>query len=141
MPGSYLCRTDAVGVDLFAGMPPYLENTYLAIRFALDYRFVFLDEPVMVRHLDSPLAESKSFEYVRGQIGAIERLLELDLPADVRAVFRRRVGDACHATSARLLERGERRTAWSWHLRSLGALGGWRYLPFTRRLLLPSRTA
>ena len=140
MPGAYLARADRCGLELFDGMPSYLENTYLALRLALSYRFTFLDAPTLVRHLDTPNSESKSAAYLTGQVEGIRTLLRLDLPPDVRDVFRRRVAQACHAASARLLGAGSRWDAWAWHLRSLGELGGLHYLPYTWRLLAPRRT-
>jgi glycosyltransferase involved in cell wall biosynthesis len=135
MPGSYLCRSSAVGPELFDGMPKYLENTYLAIRFAKGYRFCFADHPTVVRYLDTPGSESKSRDYVIGQVAALERLLELDLPPDVAAAMRRRVAESCHAVAGRCRAEGAIREAWRWHLRSLSEPRGWRYLPFTWRLL------
>ena len=136
MPGSYLCRTEAVGVELFEGMPRYLENTYLAVRLALGYRFLFLDQATLVRHLDTPGSESKSMAYFTGQVAALRRILELDLPADVRGEFRRRIADACHDASDRLLTDRSLAPAWRWHARTLAEPGGWRYLPYTMRLVI-----
>lgn len=137
MPGSYLARSERVGVELFDRMPPYLENTYLALRFGLGYRFTFLDEPTMIRHLDTPNSVSKSEAYLHGQLDALRRLLELPLPDDVRAGFRLRVAQVCHSASSRALASRSLIRAWAWHLRSLGAPGGWRYLTYTRRLVFP----
>jgi hypothetical protein len=135
LPGSYLCRSDQVGAELFAGMPKFLENTYLALRLALDYRFLFLDRPTVVRHLDTPRSESKSRPYLVGQIEALRRLLELALPADVRREFERRVADVCHDVSGDFLRQGAVAAAWGWHWRSLRERSGWRYLPYTRWLV------
>jgi len=137
MPGSYLARSDRVGIELFDEMPTYLENTYLALRFGLDYRFAYLDEPTMIRHLDTPDSVSKSEAYLHGQFDALRRLLELPLPVDVRDGFRRRVAEVSHSASVRALAGGALRPAWAWHLRSLVARGGWRYLAYTRRLVFP----
>ncbi len=137
LPGSYLCRTSRVGPDLFDGMPRYLENTYLAIRFATGYRFRFADRPTVVWHLDTPWSESKSAAYLLGQVGALERILSLELPSDVRAGWRRHLAGACHEIAGRALMEGDRAAAWRWHLRSLWEPGGWRFIPYTRRLVWP----
>jgi glycosyltransferase involved in cell wall biosynthesis len=135
MPGSYLCRTATVGPQLFDGMPQYLENTFLAVRFATGYRIQFIDVSTIVRHLDTPHSESKSWAYEIGQVEALRCLLTLEMPADVRRRFQRRVADACHSVSGRALAEGFSSQAWSWHLRSLIETGGWRYLPYTRHLV------
>ncbi len=96
LPGSYLCRTETVGPELFEGMPRYLECTYLAFRLATDYRLQFLDYPTVVWHTDTPRSESKSREYVLGQVAAIQRLLELGLPSDAQARLRQRASNASH---------------------------------------------
>ena len=135
LPGSWLCRTDAVGVDLFEGMPRFLECTYLALRLATNCRIRFLDFPTVVWHEDTPLSERKSHGYVLGQVDGLRRILELNLPSDVRAGFRTRMRDACHANAMLSLKQGSLKNAWGWHLQSLSKLGGWRYLPYSRRLL------
>lgn len=138
LPGSYLCRTDAVGPELFEGMPRYLECTYLAIRLATDYRLQFLDRPTVVWHTDTPHSESKSRAYVLGQVPAIERLLELDLPHDIRARLRQRASTASHNIARLHLREKNLREAWRWHFRSLRQAGGWRHLGFLRRLVAAS---
>lgn len=134
LPGSWLCRTDRARA-LFDGMPKYLECTYLAARFGLDFTMSWLDEPTVVYRLGSPSAESQSRDYVLGQPAALGRILELDLPGDVRKVVERKVAEACHAASEREWRAGRLRGAWRWHARSLRARGGWRYLPYSRHLL------
>src|SRR5437868_5008226 len=88
LPGSWLCRSDAVGVSLFEGMPRFLECTWLALRFALEHRMLWLDEPTVVYRVGSPAAESLSPEYLSGQMDALRRLLSLRLPDDVRRALR-----------------------------------------------------
>lgn len=135
LPGSWLCRADAVGPELFDRMPRYLECTFLAASFATVYRMCWLDEPTIVYSIDTPSAESRSPGYYVGQAAALRRILELPLPADVRRLFRARVADACHWASGYELHRGRKGRAWRWHAASLLEPSGWRYLPFTRHLV------
>jgi glycosyltransferase involved in cell wall biosynthesis len=135
LPGSWLCRTDSIGAHIFNAMPRFLECTYLALRLAIDYRVRFLDCPTVVYHVDTPLSESNSLDYRLGQAAAFRRLLELDLPQDVRARFRTRLRRACHANAKFYLDEGSVTKGWCWHLESLQEPGGWRYLPYTARLL------
>jgi glycosyltransferase involved in cell wall biosynthesis len=137
LPGSWLCRTDRVGAALFDGMPRYLECTYLGLCFAMQYRMRFLDEPTVSWHMDSPLSVSASGDYVLGQVPALERILELDLPADVRQRYREELARACHGIARHYRAAGALRKSWDWHLRSLREPGGWRHIGFTRRLLRP----
>jgi hypothetical protein len=143
LPGSWLCRSDAVGGSPFEGMPRYLECTWLALRFATEHRMLWLDDPTVVYRVGSPAAESRSVAYVHGQMDALRRLIALPLPDDVRRALRARVARAYHDASLDSLAAGALRDAWRQHARSLVQLGGWQFLPFTRRLALatlgPSR--
>lgn len=132
LPGSWLCRTDTVGAEFFAEMPRFRECTYLAIRLAATRRIVFLQQPTVIWHADTPLSESKSEAYVLAGPSAARRMLELDLPPDVRAALRRHVAPACHNNAHHHLKRGLLQKAWDWHLQSLREPGGWRHLPYTR---------
>jgi glycosyltransferase involved in cell wall biosynthesis len=135
LPGSWLCRTESVGLGVFEGMPRFAECTYLAIRLATKHQMRFLDSPTVVWHTDSPLSVSRSRDYVLGQGAALRRILELELPSDVRAAYRTRVSSAYHEVARLHLREGTLREAWRWHIQSLGESGGWRYVPFARRLV------
>ncbi|MGH7506143.1 MAG: glycosyltransferase family 2 protein [Longimicrobiales bacterium] len=140
LPGSWLCRSEKVGPWLFEGMPQYLECTYLALRLATRSRLQFLDEPTVIWHVDTPASVSRSRDYILGQVPALLRILELDMPAGVRTEFRAKLSYACHAIAYLHLTEGAVGKAWSWHLRSLREPRGWRHLPFTRKLLRPPPT-
>jgi len=134
LPGSWLCRTDAVGVSLFAGMPRYLECTWLAVRFATEHRMRWLGDPTVVYRVGSPSAESQSAAYVGGQMDALRRILSLPLPGDVRAALRERVAHAYHDAAVDSLRDGALVDAWRYHAWSLVGRRGWHFLPFTRHL-------
>lgn len=136
LPGSWLCRTDSVGPEFFGHMPKFRECTYLAMRLASTRQIAFLDSPTVVWHTDTPLSESKSRAYVLGEAAALQRILELDLPADVRRAVRRKVSRACHSNARLYLSEGRVKDAWAWHLKSLREVGGRRYLRYTRHLML-----
>jgi hypothetical protein len=135
LPGSWLARTDKVGADLFDGMPPHLENTFLALRFATEYHMRWLDEPTVTHVMGSPAAQSMSREFVLGQADALRRIIRLALPREIRAEYRRRIAAAYHAAADHDYHAGYLADAWRWHLASLRSPGGWRYLPFTRHLV------
>jgi glycosyltransferase involved in cell wall biosynthesis len=135
LPGSWLCRTDLVNGSLFDGMPSSLECTWLAARFATGYRIRFLDQPTVVWHPDSPCSLSQSRDWASAQVDALVKIMELTLPPDVQRGFRIKVSEACHEAADWHWRQGSLDEAWRWHLRSLRPPGGWRYLPFTRRLI------
>jgi hypothetical protein len=137
VPCSSLYRTDRVTLDLFQGMPRYLEWTYLALRLALSRKISFMDVPTFLYNRDTKDSLSKSRESVLGQPAALRVLMRLVVPPDVRRLLRRRYVDALHSASDAELADGNRLRAWGWHVRTLICSGGWRYLSYTRHLCRP----
>jgi glycosyltransferase involved in cell wall biosynthesis len=135
LPGSWLCRTAAVGVRIFEEMPSYLECTYLALRIATEHPIIWRDTPTVVYCVGSPAAESLSRAYVLGQVAGLRRIIALNLPDDVRRALRSRIAGAYHAAADHERLTGARLSAWRWHVASLTQPSGWRFLPFTRHLL------
>lgn len=135
LPGSWLCRTDAIGPEIFRDAPHWLECTYLAVKLASGGRMIFLEQPTVAWHTDVPGSESKSLGWSLGEADSLARILELDLPEPFRDGIRRKIAVACHSAAGRLLATGNPRDAWRWHLRSLRERGGWRYLVYSRRVL------
>ena len=135
LPGSWLCRSALVGPSLFEGMPPYLECTFLAARFATELRMVWIDEPTVVYHVGTPLAVTRSREHILGQMDGLRAILALPLPDDVRRALRRRMAAAYHHAADSEWRAGALRAAWRWHAASLREPGGWRHITFTRHLL------
>ena len=135
LPGSWLGSTDGLPPGLFDDVPHYLECTYLAVRMASEVRLHFVAEPTVVYHADTPGSESKTLAYVVGQAAALQRIIELDVPADVRRSFENRLAPACHYAARALAAAGQRRAAWRLHRRALAEPGGWHYLPHTAKLL------
>jgi glycosyltransferase involved in cell wall biosynthesis len=135
LPGAWLSRTGAMPPEVFDGMPEFLECTYLAYWMASNRRIGFLETPTLLRVKDTPASASRSMEYTLGQADALRRLLQLNLPPDVKANIERRISSVCHTAARRCLADGSYADAWSWHLRSLREPGGWRFIRYTARLL------
>jgi glycosyltransferase involved in cell wall biosynthesis len=133
-PGAGLFRSATIPATYFSGMPPHLEWTYLAVRLALERRIAFLDTPTFVYSVDTPDSLSKSREHVLRQPGALQAVLRMALPPDVRRALRRKYVAALHGASVKDLEQGRKAGAWKWHLRTLLHLYGWRYVTYTRHL-------
>ncbi len=137
LPGSWLCRTESIPESVFAGVPRYLECTFLAVRLAGATRLCFLAAPTLVYHDDTPGSESKSPRYVLGQEQALRRILDLELPADVRRSFALRLAPACWAAAILHARSGELAEASRQWARGLGYPGGWRLIPRAPKLLWP----
>jgi glycosyltransferase involved in cell wall biosynthesis len=135
LPGSWLCRTDMVGVNVFQDMPDFLECTYLGLRIATEHRIVWRETPTVIYTVGSPGAESQSRAYILGQVRGLRRVLSLSLPADVRRALRARIAAAYHAAADHDRTAGAIRRAWRWHVASLLQPSGWRYVAYTRHLM------
>lgn len=132
-----LYRSDRVTVRDFEGMPDYLEWTWFALKLARRHRIAFLDEPTYRLNRGEPDSLSFSNQFYFGVPRAIRAILTLDLPADVRREFRHRLSASLHDVSDRARRAGNYRLAWRSHVASLGVQPSWRWLFYTRRLLLP----
>ena len=130
---SGLYRTSAVSLEDFAAMPAYLEWTYVGFRLAAR-PFRFLDNPTYRRY-DLPGSVSKSQAYRVGLVAALHRILGLRLPSRARNGLRRKLGIVHHTLSTAFLEEGRLAEAWKHHCLSLVYPGGWRYTPYTRKLI------
>jgi glycosyltransferase involved in cell wall biosynthesis len=135
LPGSWLCRSAMVGEEVFEDMPNHLECTYLALRIATEHPIVWSDVPTVVYNVGSPAADSQSRAFVLGQVRALRRIIQLDLPDDVRGAYRMRIASAYHAAAEHEREAGSLLAACRWHMGSLLQPTGWRYAPFTRHLV------
>jgi Glycosyl transferase family 2 len=130
-----LFRTALVPPGMFSAEPTYMEWTVVAYRLATTQRVAFVETPCFRLH-DTPGSLSKSEAYRVGEIAALETILRLDLPADVRRAVGWHLGTAHHCMACIHADRRERSKAWHHHTASLRAAGGTRFLVFSRRLLI-----
>lgn len=137
LPGAALFSRERIDESVFADIPAHLEWTYLALRLSLEYTVRFLPDKTVLHRVDLPFSTDRSFGALVCRARSIPRLLALDLPLDVRIALERKQTNACHSVAAAQLTKGRIGDAWSWHLKSLLGRGGWRYLNYTRKLLLP----
>lgn len=129
-----LFRTRSIAVDYFDGCSRYLEWTLLAYKLAASRRMVFVDTATFRIH-DSPGSLSKSTAYRYGEIDVILKILQLQLPGDVRESVRVKLGKAHHDVSDFCRRQKLNTDAWRHHASSLRQPGGWRFFPYTRKLL------
>ena len=136
-----LYRTSSIPSELFDPQAKYLEWTTLAYRLALTKRITFIHQPTYRIH-ESPDSVSKSEAYRRAGPEALEKILSFEMDAGVRRELRRKYVNILHALSDYYRERGGYRLAWTYHIRSLAhPTGFFRYLAYTRKLLVPSYTS
>lgn len=135
LPGSWVCRSAMVGEDVFEDMPMHLECTYFALRIATEHPIAWMNAPTVIYNSGSPAADSQSRAFVLGQVRALRRIIQLDLPNDVRHAYRRRIACAYHAAAEHERRSGALLAACRWHIGSLLQPAGWRYAFFTRHLV------
>lgn len=98
-------------------------------------RIRYLDAFTYRKYEDHPYSVSKSAEYASAYSAFIrDELLPMRLPHTVRRQLKQRYATALNSLSLQELAAGHRAAAWRAHVGCLLA-GGWRYLPYTRRLL------
>lgn len=137
LPGSALFRKDRMNDSVFANIPAFLEWTYIALRLSMDNTLRFLSDKTFLHHTNLPFSMNASYAGMKGRAYAMRTLLDLDLPVDVRRTLERKAANAHHCVAQQEHANGQTKEAWSWHLKSLIGRGGWRYLAYTRKLLLP----
>ncbi|QYF95081.1 glycosyltransferase family 2 protein [Massilia sp. PAMC28688] len=131
-------RTSAVGSEYFDGRTAHLEWTFIAYKLALSHRSEFVDIPTFVIN-DSAGSLSKSDGYAEAEGEVLPKILALNLPKAVRRDVQEKLGRCLHNIAARKSANGDWWHAWRLHVASILCRGGWRYLLYSRKLVLPMR--
>jgi glycosyltransferase involved in cell wall biosynthesis len=135
-----LYRTASIGLDHFDGVTKYYEWTYLAHRLALDKKLLYVAEPTF-RINDTSDSLSKSVGYRLSELEFLHKLLDLPLPRRARTAIRRKIGGAHHRMSDYCRQQGWPARAWQHHFSSLLYPGGWKYVTYSRHLMMIRRWA
>lgn len=134
-PGGAIFRTQSVTEKEFSRIVTYYEWTSLAASLCLTHRFTFVPTSVFVHHRGHPSSMDLSREALFGRIGALQAIIALPLPSDIRRGFRGKLGGQFHHCSAACLKEGRILHALAYHLASLTYPRGWRYFCYSRRLI------
>jgi glycosyltransferase involved in cell wall biosynthesis len=129
-----LFRSDLVPVEFFDGVTRYFEWTLLAYKLAVSRQVALVNTPTYRLHVSSG-SLSRSDAYRLAEPEVLKKISLMNLPNDVRRAVRRRIGAAYHSLSGHFYREGQMRQAWEFHVHSLLQSGGWRYAPYTARLL------
>ena len=135
LPGAALFRAGAIGEDVFADTPRFLEWTYIALLLASRHRIALLPESTIVHYEGHAFSVDRSRECALGRPLAFEAALQLDLPRAVKRRLRTKRSAAWHTAAQAARLASDPAAAWAAHLRSLAGPGGWRYVSYTRYLL------
>ncbi len=132
-----LYRTKRFNMDWLDPEARYLEWTYFAFRLALESKIEFISDPTFVIHA-TPGSLSESDEYVEAHPFILGRILELNLPANIRKGLKSKLAASLHDTAEHYRQQGAIRKAWANHIRSiLKSDGILRYSLYTRKLIVP----
>jgi glycosyltransferase involved in cell wall biosynthesis len=130
-----LFRRVAIGPEIFDLSYVYFEWTYLFFRLlVLKRRVEFLDVLTYRKVEDNPDSVSKSLPYHLAQPLVIRDMLRMQIPPFVRRNLRKRYVVALNACAVLLLANRDFRGTIRYHAKCILG-GGWRYLPFTRRIV------
>jgi len=135
VPGTALFRSDRISPAAFAGIPKFLEWTFLAAVLCLNHKVAFVPDTVVVHHVGLPFSMDNSAEAPFGKIEGLQKILALPLTEEARRGFRRKLASAYHHCSSLCLNSRKFVAALGFHVKSLVHPGGWRYFSYARHLL------
>lgn len=133
--GGLYCRTAGVPVELFEGLPNYMELTQLGMRLTRHCRIRRIDCPAFIYHRGAAEQATRNPAFVRAEPVVIEQIAREVSRPDIRAILRRKRSAALHDCAQLELERQNLVRAWRDHIASLIGGGGHRYLSFTRHMV------
>jgi len=125
LPGSALFRTDTVTQDFFEGMPKFLEWTYLAVRLSLSTKISFVNTPTLVHYTHHSFSIWNSKECIINQPAALEQILQLELPNEIKHYFKMALAAANYNKFRIYLKDHDYRFAWSLIKKCVKSKDGW----------------
>ncbi len=129
-------RMTSIEASAFAVMPRYLEWTWLAFSLCLANKKVFFVDQPTYRINPTVGSLSSSDEYILALGDTLQRMLRAAPPKLVRRRIRALQTSNDHLLAEHHLRRGNRMLALQAHARCIFSPTGFRYLPFSLRLLM-----
>lgn len=135
-PGS-MFRKSSLDISIFNIEHKFFEWSLLFFRLLSASKTIRYDNAITYRKWeDNPTSASRTMKYKLANADFLGELCEMNLRPEIIAELRKKYQTALNSKSLLHLSLGQRLEAWRAHLQCVKA-GGWRYLPFTRKLLLP----
>lgn len=137
-PGASVFRTETISAEFLDTDRDHHEWTYIAFLLAIDKKRIgFLDVPTIVYN-DTPVSASKLFKHEEEQISLLEEMkADARVDALTRTIIERKYRNTLHVLAHHYWQRGARGKAWDYHLRSMRPPFTFKYLLFSRKLLMP----
>lgn len=132
---SALFKTKSITLDFFDPDFKYYEWTYMAYKLFSKCNIKIIDDITFyINSTENSL--SKSEEYILSQPLLFSKLRLLNLPVEISKAIERKKINSYHSLSEHYLKSRSLKKAWIWHLKSLSHSAGWKFLPYTWKLLL-----
>ena len=112
------CRSSENGSDAYGNF----ESTATTISAETGGKILFLNEPTVIHHLDHDFSIDKSDAAILGRPKAYRRILTLDLPDDVKQVYKVRLAYANHDVSRLFLKNRKYARASLYHAKVIKSL-------------------
>ncbi len=139
-PGASIFKTESISAQFLNVERDYHEWTYIAFLLAVEgKRISFLDVPT-VTYFNTENSASKSFEYEEAALDLLDTMKADDrVDNETLALMERKYRNVLHTLASKYWRRGARRKAWCYHLRSMRPPFTFKYLLFSRKLLISTR--
>ena len=131
--GTY--RTERVKKSIWKDLPKYYEWTTVAFRLAKANQIYFSSKQTFLVH-STPQSLSKRPDYILTAPRALELILREVSDREISRHMKKKIASACHTAADFCLTQNRPIDAWKYHIECLVRWGGWRFLPYTRHLLL-----
>jgi glycosyltransferase involved in cell wall biosynthesis len=139
-PGASVFRTASIDVDLLDVQHFHQEWTHIAFRLVMaKKRINFLDVPTGI-YYDTEGSASKSHRHQEEAVRLLEEMMaDPEVDPETLTVMKRKYRNMLHILAVQHWRRGHLRQAWRYHLRSMRWPFTFKYLLFSRKLLVPRR--
>lgn len=138
--GATIFRSESISADFLDMERNHQEWTYIAFRLVMEEkRIAFMDAPTVVYH-DTGGSASKLIEHQEEALSLLEQMsADSRVDGETRSLMERKYRNMLHVIALQYWRQGDRRKAWIYHLRSMRQPFTFKYLLFSRKLLIPVR--
>lgn len=133
---NHLMRSAFVVESYFKNYHNYFEWTWLAYKIAINKLKVISSDDLTFIYYDTPGSVSKSMRYYNSLPALVEKMLDMNPPDEIKLEIRYKLSSHYHDMADNYLKEDKMMKSFENHLKSIFSYKGYRYLPFTRHILL-----
>lgn len=139
-PGASIFRTESISTEFLDVKRDYHEWTYIAFLLAVEGKRINFLDVATVTYYNTQESASKSFEYEEAALELLDTMkADRRLDNETLAIMERKYRNVLHTLASKYWRRGAHRKAWHYHLRSMRPPFTFKYLLFSRKLLISTR--